>query len=362
MKIHRSHHITLAASVAAAAVVIGAENKPKNDPVAPEAALASDAAAPGAVAAVVNGEPIKMGELENHLARVMAGQGMPANAIPADQKKAVLRMVLDDMISERLVSNACAGEKVPEATVDAEFERIRKTGNVSEEQVKKDLAERGMTIEALKANIQKGMRQQQWIEAQIKGRTGEATDADAKDFYEKNPKHFDRPELVRASHILFVLDPAASPEKVTAALKRAEEALTRAKKEDFSKLVGELSEEPGAAQRGGDLDFFPRKGAMVEEFAAAAFKLKKDELAPEPVRTQFGYHVIKVTDRKAPGKQAFDEVKPKILSFLAGERKRKAISEVVGALRAKADVKINLAAPEAPANVTPPAVGDQPAK
>ena len=376
MKIHRSHPIAFAVSVAAAAVVIGAEITPKGAPPASDAAKfgegvivpensapprfspspVTDAATPGEVVAVVNGDSIKRGELEEQFARAMAGRGMPADAIPADQKKAVLRMVLDDIISERLVNKACAGEKVSDAAVDAEFEKMRTARKATEEQVKKELAQMGMTFETLKTNIQKSMRQRVWLEGQIKGKAGEATDADAKGFYEKNPQHFDRPEMVRASHILFRIEAGASPEKVNATLKKAEGALGRAKKEDFAKLVGELSEEPGAAERGGDLNFFPRQGSMVEEFAAAAFKLKKDEISAEPVRSQFGYHIIKVTDRKAGGKQPFDEAKPQILAFLTGERKRKAIGEVIGALRAKADVKINLPAPEARVEVTTPPV------
>jgi parvulin-like peptidyl-prolyl isomerase len=195
-------------------------------------------------------------------------------------------------------------------------------------------------------DIQKRMQQRQWVDDQIKGKTSDATDADAKDFYEKNPQHFEQPEQVRASHILFRLTPDATPEKVTETLKKAEAALVRAKKEEFGKLAGELSEEPGAAERGGDLSYFPRKGAMVEEFADAAFKLKKDEISPEPVRTQFGYHVIKVTDRKAGGKQPFDDAKPQIVAFLTRERKRVVIDEMIAAMRAKAEVQLNLPAGE----------------
>ena len=360
MKIHRSHPIVLAVSLAAAAVVIGADGKLK--PGTKPAAAAKDASASGEVVATVNGEPIQSAELEAAFAQAVAGRGMPADGVPADQKKEAMRMLLNDVINERLLNKACADVKVEDAAVTAEYEKIRDARKATDEDVKKELAQMGMTIEALKANIQKRIRQRQWVDEQIKGKSAESTDADAKDFYEKNPKHFDLPEQVRASHILFRLTPDASPETVTATLKKAEAAIGRTKKEDFAKLAGELSEEPGAKERGGDLNFFPQKGAMVEEFSAAAFKMKKDEVSAEPVRTQFGYHIIKVTDRKAGGKQPFEEAKTQILAYLSREKKRIAIDEVVGGLRAKADVKINLPEPAAKTEAATPPVGVPPAK
>ena len=223
MKIHRSRPIAFAVSLAAAAVVIGADTKPKSaaKPAPKPAAPASDTKAAGEVVATVNGEPIQSAELEAAFARAVAGRGMPVDAVPADQKKEAMRMLLNDVINERLLNKACAGVKVEDAAVTAEYEKIRTARNASEDDVKKELAQMGMTIEALRANIQQRMRQRQWVDEQIKGKIAESTDADAKDFYEKNPQHFDLPEQVRASHILFRLTPDASPDVVTATMKKA---------------------------------------------------------------------------------------------------------------------------------------------
>ena len=349
MKIHRAHPVVLALSIAAVAVVLGADGKLKPGAVPIPAKVADE------VVATVNGEPIQSADLEAAFARAVAGRGMPVDAVPADQKKEAMQMLLNDVINERLLNKACAGVKVDDAAVTAEYDKIRDARKATDDDVKKELAQMGMTIESLRANIQKRMQQKQWVDEQIKGKAADSTDADVKDFYEKNPQHFDLPEQVRASHILFRLTPDASPEVVTATMKKAEAAIGRTKKEDFAKLAGELSEEPNAKERGGDLNFFPQKGAMVEEFANAAFKMKKDEVSTEPVRTQFGYHIIKVTDRKAGGKQPFEEAKPQIVAYLTREKKRVAIDEVVNGLRAKADVKMNMPEPAAKMEaVTPP--------
>jgi peptidyl-prolyl cis-trans isomerase C len=354
MKTPHQSRLILAVSIAAATFVF-AETKP--------AKPAADAKAPAAlaadVAATVNGEPITNAELEEAFARMAASRNMPVSAVPPEQKATVMKMILDDLINDRLVTKASAAIKIEAAAVDAEFEKIlaqqeAQTGKKpTMDEVKKDLAQAGLTLESLKTRISKGMQQRQWVDEQIKGKAAEPTDPEAKEFYEKNPQHFEQPETVRASHILFLLKPEDSPEKVTATLKKAEAAIGRAKKEDFAKLAGELSEEPGAKERGGDLNYFPRKGAMVEPFAEAAFKLKKDEVTAEPVRTEFGYHVIKVTDRKEASKQAFDTVKPQIVAFLSREKKKSAIDAVIADMRLKADVKVNTAAAPKPAPAAP---------
>jgi peptidyl-prolyl cis-trans isomerase C len=354
MKSHRSQCLAIAVSIAATTLAL-AESKPASGAKGP-------GGLPAELAATVNGEPITNAELDQAFARIAASQGMPMEAVPAEQKAGVLHMILDDMINERLVTKASAAVKIELAAVDAEFEKIREARKASVEDVKKELATMGMTIESLKADIAKRMQQRQWVDEQIKGKAPEPSEADAKEFYEKNPQHFEQPEQVRASHILFRLTPDATPEKVTETLKKAEAAVARAKKEDFAKLAGELSEEPGAKERGGDLSFFPRKGAMVEPFAEAAFKLKKDEVSPEPVRSEFGYHIIKVTDRKAAGKQPFEEAKPQILEFLSREGKRKAIDAVIAAMREKAEVKLNIAAAPEPAPPSPATAQPAPKK
>ena len=339
MKNHRSQCLAIAVSIATAAFAL-AESKP--------VAAKGPGGLPLEIAATVNGEAITSAELDQAFERAAKSRGMSMDAVPAEQRAGVLKMILDDMINERLVTKAASSVKVEAAAVDAEFEKIREARKATVEDVKKELAGMGMTIESLKADIAKRMQQRQWVDDQIKGKAADATDPEVKEFYQKNPQHFDQPEQVRASHILFRLTPDASPEKVTETLKKAEAATVRARKEDFAKLAAELSEEPGAKERGGDLSFFPRKGAMVEPFAEAAFKLKKDEVSAEPVRSEFGYHVIKVTDRKAGAKQAFEEAKPQIVAFLSREKKRVAIDSMIADMRQKAEVKLNIAAPAAP--------------
>ncbi|EDY17456.1 PpiC-type peptidyl-prolyl cis-trans isomerase [Chthoniobacter flavus Ellin428] len=127
------------------------------------------------------------------------------------------------------------------------------------------------------------------------------------------------------------------------------------KGEDFGKLAQEISEDPSAKENKGDLDFF-RKEAMVPEFSNAAFGMKKGEIS-DPVRSDFGFHVIKVTDRKDAETVTLEKAKPQLLAFLKNQKKQAAVEEVIKGVREKAEVKINLPEPPAAAAAPAPAPG-----
>lgn len=127
----------------------------------------------------------------------------------------------------------------------------------------------------------------------------------ARDMYRAETKRFEIPEEVKASHILIL----ATEENAEA---KAFELLAELKGgKDFAELAKARSQDPGSGAKGGDLGFFGR-GRMAKAFEEAAFRLKVGELSGL-VETQFGYHIIKVTDRKDAGKQPFDEVRSTLL-------------------------------------------------
>jgi parvulin-like peptidyl-prolyl isomerase len=144
-----------------------------------------------------------------------------------------------------------------------------------------------------------------------------------------------------------------SEDVVNQKLKAAQGAEARAKKgEDFTTLAKELSEEPGAKESGGDLGFFP-KDRMVPEFAEAAFNEKVGEVS-NPVRTQFGWHVIKVTDKKPAGTLPYDEVKSQLMTYLKSKKQEEAAQEVLKSLRDSAKIENTLPPPvSSPSPSTP---------
>ena len=135
-------------------------------------------------------------------------------------------------------------------------------------------------------------------------------DSDIKKFYEENKaSKFAHPDMVRASHIL--LKDKAKAEEVL--------AMAKAEKADFAALAKKYSEDPGSGKNGGDLGFFARED-MVKPFSDAAFKLKPDTVS-DLVKSEFGYHIIKVTDRKKASVTPYEEVKSEIKKYLEDEKK-----------------------------------------
>lgn len=146
----------------------------------------------------------------------------------------------------------------------------------------------------------------------------EVTDEEARQFYEASPKAFTEPEQAKARHILIALESDADLKTIEEARQKALDILARIKKgEDFGKLALTYSEGPSAS-KGGELGWFPR-GVMDPSFEQAAFALEKGEVS-EPVKTPFGWHIIKLEDRKEPKKLPFDEVEGRIKTNIAQEK------------------------------------------
>jgi peptidyl-prolyl cis-trans isomerase D len=148
--------------------------------------------------------------------------------------------------------------------------------------------------------------------------------------YRQNIDQYSQPEQVRASHIL--LNTEGKDEAAVRA--KAESLLAQLKAGgDFAALAKANSEDPASASKGGDLDFFG-KGRMVPEFDAVAFASPVGQLS-ELVRTQFGFHIIKVTDKKAAEVQPLDAVRPQITEQLKFERAQTRVQDLSAAIAAE---------------------------
>jgi parvulin-like peptidyl-prolyl isomerase len=153
----------------------------------------------------------------------------------------------------------------------------------------------------------------------------------AEGYFKANAAKYNQEEQVKAQHILIKAEGADT----TAALAKANEIKGKITKENFSQLAGQFSEDPGSKTNGGDLGFFGR-GRMVPEFEKAAFELKVGEIS-EPIKSSFGYHIIKVNEKKAASTPAFDEVKIKVAKALLAEEKIEAKTKSIEEALAKGD-------------------------
>jgi len=173
------------------------------------------------------------------------------------------------------------------------------------------------------------------------------TDKAMHDVYDEAAKQMGQEQEVHARHIL--IRATAGDDKAS---KEAEDKIkaiiVRLKKgEDFAKVASEATEDPSGKANGGDLGYFSKE-QMVPEFSDTAFKLDKGQIS-EPVKTQFGWHVIKVEDKRVKPVPPFDEVKPQIENYV----QRKAQAELVTSLRASAKIEKMYKPDEPAAPATP---------
>jgi peptidyl-prolyl cis-trans isomerase C len=347
MKLHLLRIAALVALVAHPMPALAKDEKPSTK--------TEEAALPDPVA-IVEGEKISRADLQEAFNRAVASSGgMNPADLTATQKMEGYREILDQLIIDKLISRKASSLEITDADLDAEIAKAK--GQFPDAAAfKAEMEKAGETESSFRDTVKRMLQQQKWMQNQL-GDKGKVNEADVKKFYDENKKEFEHPELVRASHILILVPEDADEKTVAEKKKLAEAALVRVteKKEDFAVVAKEVSEEPGAKQSAGDLNFFP-KDRMVPEFANAAFAMKKGDVSTEVVRTKFGWHIIKVTDRKEAGMMPFDEVKVQVTSYLEGSKRRDAVRGVIDGLRADAKVENNLPAaakaaaePKAPA-------------
>jgi len=151
---------------------------------------------------------------------------------------------------------------------------------------------------------------------------------EAKTYYDAHKDEFKAPEMVRARHILFLVETSATDAAKKNVYEKAAETLKKIEGgEDFAKLASELSGDPGSKSKGGDIGFVAR-GKTVKPFEDALFSLKTGEISGV-IETQFGYHIIKADEKKDAAIEPFEAVKEKIRQKITQERVKSAVTTFV---------------------------------
>jgi foldase protein PrsA len=236
-------------------------------------------------AASINGEKISKEELYSQLTQLY-GDG-----------------ALEALITNKVIEMESEKEKVKVTgnEIDEELTKLQESYG-GEEGFASALEQNNVSIEQVREDIEYYLLAEKMIEPSIK-----ITEEELKTYFEENKESFDQKEQVKASHILV-------EDETTA--KKVKEALDNGK--DFAELAQEYSTDTSNAAAGGDLGYFA-KGDMTEEFEKAAFNLGVDEIS-EPVKTEFGYHIIKVSDKKAAKAAVYENHEDEIKELLMDEK------------------------------------------
>lgn len=266
--------------------------------------------------------------------------------------------VINQLIIQKLLDQEAdaRGIKVSQKDIDQAIKEVMdKMGG--KDQLMNTLRNNGISTAEFKKDIKVQVKMQKLA---TEAGNIKVTDADCKNFYNKNQDKFRHADQVRASHILISANPYQIQQEITSKsktkmdekeLKAAVEKVMAEKQAEAEKLAKELqadnskfaqyakkySEDPQSAKQGGDLGFFA-KDRMVPEFAEAAFKAKPNTVT-EPVKSQFGYHIIMVTDRRGAGVVPYEKAKSDIKDYLTQEKQVKALDELTTVAKKKAKIE-----------------------
>ncbi len=238
-----------------------------------------------------------------------------------------IRWARENVIEQTLLRQAALAEPsaVDRATVDERFGMAVKRAGGAEK-----LAEAGVDESALREDLERQIKVERFV-AKLTGRVKAPRMKELARNYRANKDRFKSEELVRASHIVKHVDRQVSAEEAKAAAREIHASLGRG--ESFETIADTRSDCPG---QGGDLGYFPR-GKMVKEFEDVAFGLPVGGISGV-FRTVFGFHIVKVTDRKAAGVRPFAEVRDRIARELTEERRTKVLEQFLDSIRERATI------------------------
>jgi peptidyl-prolyl cis-trans isomerase C len=286
------------------------------------------------VLARVNGQNVTKTDFE----RLLKNFELRNGPIPAEGRDEIMRSALDQLITYKALQQEAKARNISATEAEVE-ERVKKMQSQfpTGEAFTKALADRNMTLERLKDDTRVDMVIGKMIDAEV-AKQAAVTDAQIREFYDKNPDKFTQGESIRASHILIKVDEKADDAAKKKARTQIEDVLKQVKAgQDFGKLAQQHSQDGSAAQ-GGDLGFFTR-GQMVAPFDQAAFALKPGEIS-DVVTTQFGYHIIKLAEKRAPSPVPFEQVSDRIRQYLDQQQKQEHARVFVDSVKNKCKIEV----------------------
>jgi len=280
------------------------------------------------VAATVNGEDIYVSELDEQVVKLQ--EQYPQMFEGADSEARLLdfqQRLLDNLINSVLIRQAAEemGIEISDSDVQAELDQLR-TGFQDDAAFEDALAQAGMTMEALEAQVSDQLLTEALLE-QIATDT-DATEEDIAAYYEANSAQFSEAAAVHASHILFDPEDKALAEEVLAEINDGG---------DFEALATEHSKDAVSAANGGDLGW--PTTPYVPEFQAAAEALEVGEVSAL-VETTFGWHIIRVNDVRDAREKALDEVSDQIEEILNQQANADAYQIFLDGLKGDAEIII----------------------
>jgi parvulin-like peptidyl-prolyl isomerase len=218
---------------------------------------------------------------------------------------------------------------VSDSEVNGRFQQIEQQFP-SRQAMQKALKKQGVTIQSLKDRIRQQLSIQKLIEQRIG--TIDVSSEEAQQYYQKNQQEFSQPEKVKARHIL-IKDDTGAKQQINSIKERLNQGAS------FEELATKESEGP-SSKRGGDLGFITRD-RMVKPFSDAAFNLGVGEIS-DPVKTRYGWHIIKVEDRKQATQPKFENIEDTIVQQVKNQKRQQSTQKLIQKLKSQVEIVNNV--------------------
>jgi parvulin-like peptidyl-prolyl isomerase len=280
-------------------------------------------------AAMVNGEPIMMEEVDAVLKHEPQTPNPPTEIQRRQMQLEALSLVIDDRLVQQFLRKN--GPAIPPAEVHKKIAELEGSLKIQGRTMNDFLKENGLTMVQLQADTLKMLQWAAFVRQQIQ-------EPELRRYYEENKDHFDQIK-VRASHIVFRISGSATPAEIQTSREKLEKLHREilAGKIEFAEAAKKYSQCP-SAQAGGDIGFFFRKYTVQEPIAKVAFAMKVGEVS-DVIQSDYGLHLIKVTDRKASGPPAdYEKIREEVRESCAMEM----MNNLVAQQRKTAKIEINM--------------------
>lgn len=306
------------------------------------ACIASDALAqtdstPDATVAIVNDIPITEADVTLEVKRIQFQAKAMQKPLDQSMMLSMREKVIDSLINRELLlqQSKAKGITTNESDIDNSIDQIKRRLEAGQS-FESLMVEMGITMETMRTQVGQASAIQKLLEVEVYPQAI-VSEKDSRIFFENNPQYFKKPEEVKASHILIQVAPDASDEEKLAAREKIEDIQKKiAAGDDFANLARQYSEGPSSTN-GGDLGYFDRK-KMVKPFSDAAFELKPGQVS-NIVETRFGFHLIKVYDKKAKSTYEFEDIKGRLGEILQQQKIQEETVRYLEVLRRTANVK-----------------------
>ncbi|TGU74086.1 peptidylprolyl isomerase [Geomonas terrae] len=300
------------------------------------ASLLAPEGAPNEPIQKVNGSVITRGSVQRRLQLLLDRRG-PVQPTGPEEIRLLRREALEQLIAAELLYQEA--RKSPVKNLDELVaQRIEQYRNrlPSDDAFARSLDEAGLSLPILQQEVRKELVVSDFVDTRF-GQKVSVSEDEALSFYEENREKFKTGSSVRASQILVAVKEPCGERDKKEAMEKAEQLLQRVRQGENFGIIAQLQSDCASKVRGGDLGFFSR-GDTNPRIEQVAFTLKPGEIS-NIVQTSYGYHILKLTEKRPPRLETYDEARGEIFQLLKREKTMKLAAEHVAQLRARARVE-----------------------